>query len=109
VGRCAVDGGGVTGEPARIRAFAVRLRGEAVVVRGTALRIAATEQVRWRSPAAGAFRGRVDGAARHLLRTARLLDEAAEAVDGHALAVERSLDELAALASRVLGSVTGGP
>jgi ABC-type transporter Mla subunit MlaD len=51
----------------------------------------------------------VDGAARHLLRTARLLDEAAEAVDGHALAVERSLDELAALASRVLGSVTGGP
>ena len=98
----------MTGEPARTRAFAARLRSEPAVVRGPALRVAATEQVQWSSPAARAFRGRVDGAARHLLRTAGLLEEAADAVDSHALAVERTLEELAALARRVLGPVAGG-
>ena len=98
----------MTGEAARIRALAERLRHEAGQVRATAVRVAATEQVAWCSPAATAFRRRTQAAAAHLRRSARLLEEAARAVDDHALAVERTLAELAELARVGLRTVAGG-
>lgn len=95
------------GEAARIRALAEQLRQEAGLVRGVALRVASTEEVAWRAPAATVFRGQVQALVGRLRSSARCLEDAARVVDEHALAVERTLEELAELARRALRTVAG--
>lgn len=76
----------------RIRALGRRLHGEAERVRGVALRVAATREVPWRSPAAEAFRERVDERAARLRREADALAESADLLGEHATAVEAALE-----------------
>ena len=88
----------MVGNPEQIRAVAARLRREAEQVRAVSGRVGATRGIAWRSAAADAFRERVSEAVHGERRSAQLLDDAAGAVDRHAAAVERVLDELARLA-----------
>lgn len=97
---------GMAGEAESIRAWARVLHREADGLRATAFRVrmvAAT--VRWRSPAADAFRARVAARAGSLQSASEALREAAAAMEAHATAVEsaqRTLAELAELAGRAL-------
>jgi len=88
----------MVGNPEQIRAVAARLRHEADQLRSVSVRVGATRGIAWRSAAANAFRERVAEAVHGERRVAQLLEDAAAAVERHAAAVERVLDELARLA-----------
>ncbi len=88
-----------------LRARACALRLEADGLRQTAFRVRMVgATVRWRSPAADAFRARVEGRAASLQRSAEWLHEAAGALEAHAAAVEQA-ERLAAAVVERMGRV----
>ncbi|WP_395656667.1 hypothetical protein [Nocardioides sp.] len=83
------------GDTATIRALAGRLRERADEVRDLAARLsAAAREVAWQGVAADAMRRHVEGRVVALLRTARLHEDAAEALEQHAARVDAALDLL---------------
>jgi uncharacterized protein YukE len=78
-------------DPAALDTVARRISGHADDLRGRASRLsAAAESVRWRSPAAAAFRGDVHRLALAFRRCAGEVDDAAHALHRHAAAIRRA-------------------
>lgn len=78
-------------DPAGLDTVARRISGHADDLRARASRLAAAaEAVRWRSPAAAAFRGDVRRLVLEFRRCAGEIDDAAHALHRHAAAVRRA-------------------
>jgi hypothetical protein len=84
----------MTGETTEIRSVAARVRHEGDRVRQLAVRVDATRDLQWRSPAAEAFRDRVAERVAGLVQAARAAHDAADAVERHARACESRLTHL---------------
>jgi hypothetical protein len=81
----------VTGETSELLALGRAVRRDGERVRELAARVRSVADIEWRSPAADAFRGRVDDRVRGLLRAASLAEAAARALEEHAAACEAHL------------------
>lgn len=86
-----------------IRAAAGRTRRDAELVRQVAVRVGATRGAGWRSVAATRFREVVTDRVGALGRAVGGLDDAADALESHALALDRAREALRALAAEVPG------
>lgn len=83
-------------DTAAIRALAHRLRERADEIRDLASRLTASaREVAWQGVAADAMRAHVEGRVVALLRTAGLHEDAAEALERHARAVDLAEDLIA--------------
>jgi len=91
------------GDTTAIRRLARAMRERADDIRGLADRLAArADGVRWTGLAADAMRRHARDRAVHLRRTARLHDDAADALDRHAREVDRLKELIAAVERRAL-------
>ena len=98
----------MAGDVEQVRRLATTVRGEAQRLRTIAGAVASTRSVTWESVAAQAFREVVTTRVLGLRRRAAELDEAADLLDVHAVAVEAVEAELARVAALVRGA-GGGP
>lgn len=79
-------------EPAQLHATAHRIRTHAADLRHRAVMLAGSaDRTRWQSPAATAFRARVDEVCGRMRLAAHRLDSSADALDRHARAVGRTV------------------
>jgi len=91
------------GDPDAIRGLARALRDRADEIRSQAARLSASAvDVPWEGCTADAMRHHLQGQVGALFRTARLHDDAAEALDRHAREVERLQDLIAAIERRAM-------
>lgn len=91
------------GDPDAIRGLARALRDRADEIRDQAARLSASAvEVPWEGCSADAMRHRLRSQVDALFRTARLHDDAAEALDRHAREVERLQDLIAAIERRAM-------
>lgn len=97
----------MVGDPAQIRALAARLRADAERLRVLARRVAATQDVAWRSRAASLYRDRAAERSRSLQDSAAEVDEAARLVDAHAHGVEAARAEVVRVAGLGAGLGAG--
>ena len=94
------------GDATAIRHLAGRMRDRADEIRAAAARLAGhIEQVPWQGRAADAMRHHAGARITVLRETARLHDEAADALDRHAREVQRLQDLIAAIERTVRGLV----
>ena len=96
------------GDATAIRHLAGRMRDRADDIRTAAARLADhVDQVPWQGCAAEAMRRRTETRLAGLLETARLHDDAAEALEAHAHEVQRLQDLIATIERTVRGLVDG--
>ena len=96
----------MVGDTAAIRHLAQSLRERADDVRAESRRLGRrVEAVPWEGRAADAMREQARRRAAALTDTARLHDEAADALDRHAAAVDDALAAVAGVAAGILGEV----
>jgi len=94
------------GDATAIRRLAGRMRERADEIRAGAARLADhTDHVAWHGLAADAMRRHTHRRIAALLETARLHDDAADALDRHAAEVQRLQDLIATIEHRVAGLV----
>src|SRR3954452_17567995 len=92
------------GDTTRIRSLAGRLRERAAEIRALADRlVASADRVAWEGLAADAMRHHVRDRASDLRRSARLHDDAADALDRHARQVDHLKDLIASIEQKARG------
>ena len=91
------------GSSDEVRAMARQVRRDAELVRHLVARVGATRGVGWRSLAATRFREVVTARVTGLGRVVGSLDAAAEALEAHALALDRAKEALRHLVGEVPG------
>lgn len=97
----------MVGSSEDVRAAARQVRHDGERVRDVAVRVAATREVGWRSVAATRFREVVTDRVAALGRAVGGLDRAAEALEAHALALDRAREVLRSIVGELPGGRAG--